>query len=193
MKLQLWLYSAVLAAAPLAAHGQIQAPPRGVSGSIVVVDGDNVTLKKEDGTNVVVPMTPGWTVSTPRRTTSRELAPGDFIGSANVNLDEASGKANEVRIFEPGYRPEYGTHLIAMPATSMTHGTIDGVADTPAGRELRVVYPNGVRRLVVEPDIQVTAFDTLPRSTLKAGLKVGAVTRPGADGVYRAGRLTLAQ
>ena len=66
-----------------------------------------------------------------------------------------------------------------------------GGDDRLAGRELRVVYPDGARKVIVGPDVKVTAFDAQARSALTPGLKVGGVTRPGADKVYRAGRLTF--
>ena len=39
--------------------------------------------------------------------------------------------------------------------------------------------------------VKVTAFDPLPRSALKPGTTVSAITRRGPDNIFRAGRLTL--
>ena len=81
-----------------------------------------LTLK--DGTAKTVAMTPGWTVSKPRATTADKVKPGDFVASMQTDIDATSGRAEEVRIFEPGYRPENGTHGVPRPNSSMTHATV---------------------------------------------------------------------
>ena len=92
---------------------------------------------------------------------------------------------------EPGYRPEYGTHSIGQPQTSMTHGFVFGIAKAAGGTELEIAYPSGRRSIMIPEDKAITVFDPLPRSAAVPGLAVEAVTRPGADGIRRAGRLTL--
>jgi ribosomal protein S11 len=66
---------------------------------------DSVTLKDKDGKEVVVAMTPGWTVSRPRSLPATAVKPGDFVATANKVVDEHTGQAVELRIMEPGYRP----------------------------------------------------------------------------------------
>ena len=179
---------------PAATFAQIPAPPSPISGTIVSVLGDSVTLKGKDGNTVVVQMTPGWTVSAARATEAAQIKPGDFVATANAPVDAESGKSTELRILEPGYRPEEGTHGLSPTSPAMmTHGTVKSAKATSDGVELEVTYPSGSRRIVVPPSVPVTAFDLKDRSMLKPGVAVESVTRKGADGVPRAGRLVLSK
>jgi hypothetical protein len=170
---------------------QKQAPPTGFSGEIVKYADESVTLKDKDGKEVVVAMTRGWTVSKPRALESSAIKKGDFVATANKVVDDHTGKSTELRIMEPGYRPEYGTHMMAQADTAMTHGTVSATSKTAAGVELDVSYPDGSRHLIIADDIKITGYDLLSRKVLKPGTKVGAVARKDANGVLKAGRLTL--
>jgi hypothetical protein len=170
---------------------QVQAPPVGYSGQLLRYSEDSVTLADKDGKEVRVAMTSAWTVSRPRSVASIAIKQGDFVASANKVIDEYSGQSTELRIMEPGYRPEYGTHLMAQGGNAMTHGTVSSARQTAAGVELDVDYPGGARHLLLPGAMQITDYQLLPRDVLKPGLKVNAVARKGEDGVLRAGRLTL--
>jgi hypothetical protein len=132
------------AAAAGAGHAGTGAAGR-LHGRIGAYTDDSVTLKDKEGREVVVAMTPGWTVSKPRSLPSTAVKPGDFVATANKVVDEHTGQAVELRIMEPGYRPEYGTHLMAQSGNAMTHGTVGSARQTAAGVELEVGYPGGWR------------------------------------------------
>jgi hypothetical protein len=178
-------------AAALAQALKVQAPPVGHAGALVAYGDDSVTLKDKEGREVVIAMTHGWTVSRPRSLPATAVKAGDFVATANKPLDERTGQAVELRIMEPGYRPEYGTHMMAQSGNAMTHGTVSAARQTAAGVELDVDYPGGGRRLIVPADMKITDYELLERDVLKPGTRVSAVVRKGEDGVPRAGRLTL--
>jgi hypothetical protein len=154
---------------------------------------ESVTVRDKDGKTVTVQMTPSWTVSTARVADAGTIKPGAFVATANTVIDPNSGKATELRVLEPGYRPEEGTHGMSGSANLMTHGTVKSAGRTGADVELTVVYPDGARRIVISPGITVTFFDWQNRTTLKPGAAVSGVTRKDPDGVPRAGRLVVAQ
>jgi hypothetical protein len=185
------LLTAVLAI-PALNFAQAPMPPHAFSGIMVSVDSDSVTLQNTDGKTLVVQMTAGWTVSVNRVVDADAIKPGNFVATTNTPVDANTGKSIELRILEPGYRPEEGTHAVS-PTNSnmMTHGTVKSSTRTDAGVELEVVYPNGSRHIIVPPDVPVTFSDPLDRAELKPGVAVGGVTRPGPDGVPRASRLQL--
>ena len=180
-----------LPAAAFAQQLQVQAPPTGFNGEIVKYADESVTLRDKDGKEVTVAMTRGWTVSRPVKKPSTAIKKGDFVATANKVVDDRTGESTELRIMEPGYRPEYGTHLMAQGGNAMTHGTVDKASRTGKGVELDVSYPGGSRHLIVPGDMQITDYELLDRKVLKPGTRVGAVARKGDDGVLRAGRLTL--
>jgi hypothetical protein len=179
----------------MAAPMQSQAPPTGFNGALVKYTDDSVTLKDKEGKDVTVPMSKGWTVSKTRTLTATEVKNGDFVASRNTIVNDSTGKSTELRVFEPGYRPEEGTHIMqGSTDTTMTHGTVTRAAKSAAGLELDVAYPGGARHLIVAPEIKITGYDLLDRSkVLKPGTMVGAVARKDEKGVLRAGRLTLSE
>jgi hypothetical protein len=189
----------VLSAAPLAAATPppattraVPEPPRGVAGTVVSIAEDKVVLRQGDGSTIEVAMTPRWTVSRPRPGGISEVRIGDFVGSASHDLGQERGRANELRVFEPGYRPEYGTHSIQTPETSISHGFVFAIRAVAEGTELDLAYPGGRRTVLVPAGMAPTVFDLLPREAAAPGIAVTAVTRPGPDGLRRASRLTLA-
>lgn len=175
------------------AHAQLktQGPPTSFSGAVVNYSDDSVTLRDGDGTEVVVQMTPGWFVSRPKPIDVSTVAAGDFIASRNLPVSEGVGRSEELRVVEPDYRPEFGTHMMAGANTAMTHGTVSTVTPTADGIELTIEYPGGMRTLMVAGDIELTGYDVLDRSVLDSQPVVRAVAREEADGVLRAGRLLL--
>ncbi len=182
-----------VSAAALAQQGA-QAPPVGFSGALVEYSDSSVTLRDKDGKIVTVGMTPGWFVSSQKKISADTVQTGDFVATANTNIDASTGKSTELRVMEPNYRPEEGTHLMAgRENTSMTHGTIRKITRSTNGLELDVVYADGSRRIIVPPEVSVSGYDVYDRSVLKPGMNISAVTRKGADGVLRGGRLTIAQ
>ena len=182
----------VLALLVSASFAPAQNPPKGFSGSFVSLSGDTVTLQDKDGKTFTIEMTPGWTVSANRSGTAADIKPGDFVATTNVSTKENSGSATELRILEPGYRPEQGTHAVSPGNPNMmTHGTVKSVAETAEGVELEVAWPDGSRKIAVAATVPVTISDPLDKTILKLGQMVGGVTRPGTDGVERASRLQL--
>jgi hypothetical protein len=173
------------------AQAQVPESPRGYTGAVVSTGEEAVVLRLKDDSVVTVGMTKGWTAGTSRIVTVDAVKPGDFVATINTNVDAGIGKANELRIFEPGYRPEVGTHAMPTPNTSITHGTVKESRAAAAGTELDIVYPDGQRRIIVPTGLKVIAYDLRDRSLAKPGVTVTAVTRRGADDVWRAGRLLV--
>src|SRR5580698_10651578 len=125
---------AVLLVLPAVNFAQAPMPPRGFSGTLVSVDGDSVTLQDKDGKSFVVQMTPGWTVSVNHTGDAGTIKAGDFVATTNVPVDANTGKSTELRVLEPGYRPEEGTHAVSPTKPNMmTHGTVKSVSKTDAG------------------------------------------------------------
>ncbi len=185
------LLAGVLTAAPFVAQAQAVEHPIGHSGALVAYTDADVTVREKDDKVVVVAMSPGWTVVTAREIPLDAIKAGDFVATINTDIDAATGRATELRLFEPGYRPEVGTHAMPQPATSITHGTVAAVRKTDTGLSLDVTYPGGARRIDVPAAVKPIAYDGHPRDFAKPGANVSAVTRRDADGVWRAGRITV--
>jgi hypothetical protein len=181
----------LLSGLAMAATAQPVVDPVTHTGAIVAIAGDSVMLKEKDGTTVKVAMTTGWTVVTTRAEKPSAIKSGEYVATANTNTGPDSGRATEVRILEPGYLPEYGSHAIGRPNTSMTHALVKTVTPSPDGLVMDVTYPGGSRRITVPGDAPLTGYDLRDRVILKPGTIVAAVTRAGADNVWRASRLQI--
>jgi hypothetical protein len=185
------LFAAAMATLSSAAMAQAPESPIGHSGPVIAYADDSVTLE-EKGKPVTVAMTRGWSVATTRTVRADMIRPGDFIASIFTDIDATLGRATEARLFEAGYRPEIGAHAMPQPGMSIIHGTVASSTQTSAGQVVDVVYPGGARTLILPPEVKVVASDLQDRALVKPGVRVGAVTRRGADNVWRAGRLVIA-
>src|SRR3954470_24311533 len=96
--------AAIIAAMGL--MGQAPEAPVGHSGSAVSYADDSVTLTEKDGKTVTVAMTPGWAVVIAKPLPAASIKPGDFVATANRDDGLDSGTSTELRILNPGYRPE---------------------------------------------------------------------------------------
>ena len=181
---------AALAAAPAGLHAQAPPAPVTYSGAIISTAPDSVELNTKNG-RTTVPMIRGWTVVVPHPVPANAIKPGDFVASANRNIDVSSGRSTEVRILEPAYRPEFSSHPMGQPNTSMTHALVIGSRPGPDGQHLRVTFPGGNRELIVPLDVPVVGYDVKGQDFAVPGAVVDAVTRPGKDGVGRAARLIM--
>ncbi|RVU05791.1 hypothetical protein EOE18_07360 [Novosphingobium umbonatum] len=199
MMLSTGLLAAALAACPVTVDRKAEeaspAPPKGVAGEIVAVAEDHVDLRGKDGLLVTVPMTKGWTLSYAQKASVEAIRLGQFIGSANQAMREGRGKANELRVFEAGYQPEYGTHILSGPnataQTRMTHGFVFAIGQGEGGLLLQIAYPAGCRMLEVPAALPVMVSVAVDRAIARPGVAVSAVLRPDQEGVLRASRLTL--
>ena len=181
------------AIAILALTAQAPEAPVGHSGSAVSYTDDSVTLTEKDGKTVTVAMTPGWTVVIAKPVPAASIKPGDFVATANRDTGPDSGTSTELRILNPGYRPENSTHPMGPPAMSMTHGTVAASAATPAGQALTVTFPAGSRHITVPADVKVVGYDVHERDWLKPGTAITIAARRAPDNVYRASRVEIIQ
>lgn len=174
------------------AFAQLAPEPISVAGTLAAYTDTTVTIAVADGSKSTVAMKPDWFVSLPQRVNIETVKTGDFVATANLIVTPTSGRATELRILEPGYRPEVGTHTTARrPNTMMTHATVATVTKTGEGHLLHLTAPDGPRDVLAPTGTPVTGYKVEPRATLAPGVKVSAVTRLDPDGVWRAGRLLI--
>jgi hypothetical protein len=174
-----------------------QAPAPGgfirVAGVVTAVAADSVTVKGDDGKVTVLPLVKTWTVVKTRPVDIDAIKPGRFVATANTNLDDKSGKSIELRLMEPGAHMGEGSRAMAQPNTTMTNGTVEAVRKTPAGHELDVSYPGGMRHILVPPDVKVIGAEPAPREAVKPGVIVAAIAIKGDDGVARGTRVSIVE
>lgn len=182
MRIRTLLISATLVAAASAAQAQsgagLQAMPERVMGTVKSVSSDHLTLATEKG-DVDLQITPQTRVVANESATAAEIAPGAYLGTANVTTAEG-GKATEVHLMDDG--PNVHAPMDANAGLMMTNGRVKSVTTTAKGREMDVDYGGGSRHVVVAADTPVTRMAPAEFKALKVGADVTAFMRPGADG-----------
>lgn len=180
----------VLAAA---AAAQPAAPQTRVVGVLTAVTPSSVTLLAPDGKVTVLALALTLTVVKTHPVDIDAIKPGSFVATANTNIDVASGKSIELRMFEPGSHAGEGNRPMAAPNTSMTNGTVQTIKKGDGGRELDVSFPGGTRHIIVPPDVQVIGSFPADRSDLKPGVTVTANAGNGPDGAPIATRISITE
>ncbi|MEI9890374.1 MAG: hypothetical protein WDN45_06935 [Caulobacteraceae bacterium] len=186
--------AALLAGAALAV-AQAQAPAGFVriTGTVSAISDDAITVKGDDGKSITTPLARTWTAIAARPVNIEAIKPGSFVATANTNIDAASGKSIELRVFEAGNKGGEGSRPMAAPNTTMTNATVQTVTKGPGGRELDVAFPGGTRHIIVPPDVKVIGNFAVGRDRVKPGVTVNANGAKGEDGVVRITRITVVE
>ena len=142
-----------------------QAPTR-VRGTITALDGDVLSVKSRDGSDVKVHLTSDVAVATAKTTTLDELK-GKAVGVTAHNKD---GKmvAVEVHALPPAVPLSHGPWDL-QPGSTMTNATLEGIAEASGSNEITVDHKDGQKKIVVPPGTPIVAFVPGSRADLKPG------------------------
>lgn len=187
------LFLAALSVSGLAA-AQPAGPPPVVRGTIVSLDGDNLTLKTSAGKTDHITLQKDWRVTVLKPVDVSTIQPGSFIGTAEMPQKDGTGRSLEVHVFPPGVKAGEGHYDgDSKKGSMMTNGTVGKVTATPKGRELAVDYPNGHRSIVVPPGVPVVEFTDGARSLIKPGIPAFLIAPPAKDGTLSAGGIVIGE
>ena len=167
-----------------------QQPPARVRGTITAVDGDVLSVKSRDGTDLKVHLTPDAGVTTAKSTTLDALK-GKYVGATAVSKD---GKmvALEVHAIPPQAKPGHFPWDLA-PGSTMTNANLEGVAQASGGSEITLNYQGGSQTILVPPGTPIVTFDPGSRADLKPGETIWSNARREADGRIVAERLNVSK
>ena len=188
---------ALLTATALAAGPALaQTPPARVRATIEAVDGNTLSLKAGDGSEMKVALTPDAKVVGVKEAAIDAIKPGTFIGCAAVPQDDGTLKALEVTVFpasmngtgEGSYAWDLG------PSSTMTNGTVGDLV-VSEGRIMTVKYNAvGEKKIFVPEDVPIVSLDPAnDHSLLKPGAHVLVVPAKGADGTLTASRINVGE
>ena len=138
---------AVLAAFAFALPATAQTPPATpparapsqyvrVQGELVSLSATDVVVRTADGKTSSFVLTPNslFFVSAPMPASA--IKPGDFIATTNINIDDHSGRATELRVY-PASAARGGqasSYPMGQPNTTMTNAPVAEVTDNAEGR-----------------------------------------------------------
>ena len=182
------LAAALLAGPALAQTTTTQAAPAQapvsytrLSGIVAAVSATQLTVRAADGTSSTVGFAPGWLLVIGKPIAASDIHVGDFVATANSNVDDNSGRSVELRVFPPGVHLGEGSRPMA-DGNTMTNGTVGTVTDVSGGRQMVVSYPGGQRTITLPSTITVVGQHLAEHSQLAPGWTVRVLANPGENG-----------
>lgn len=169
------------AAAPLVAlcllgsAASAQQPPTvRIRGTIEAVNGNTLSIKSRDGSDVKVNVTDNVVVTGISKTQLSEIKEGSYIGVSAMPEPDGTQKALAVHIFPEsqrgaaeGFRP-----WDLRPNSTMTNATVAQTVAGVDGQTILVKYKDGEKKVVVPPSTPIVAFVPGDKSEIKPGAKV---------------------
>jgi len=164
-----------------AAPAQAPASYTRLSGTVTTVSATALTVRAADGSSSTVGFAPGWLLVIGKPIAASDIHVGDFVATANSNVDDNSGRSVELRVFPPGVHLGEGSRPMA-DGNTMTNGTVGTVTDVSGGRQMVVSYPGGQRTITLPSTITVVGQHLAEHSQLAAGWNVRVLANPGENG-----------
>ncbi|GAA3841208.1 DUF5666 domain-containing protein [[Pseudomonas] carboxydohydrogena] len=170
-----------------------QPPASRVRGMIESINGDLLIVKKTDGHNVTIKMTPNAAITGVEKIAMPDIAPGAYIGVTSVADAQGNQKATEIHLFPDSLRGAgEGTRpWDTAPNSSMTNGGLDKMVESNDGSTLTVKYRGGEKQVVVTPETAVVKLVPGKRSDLREGAHIIAATARTADGALETSRVSV--
>ena len=180
--MQLRLAPAFILAATLAgfigqATAQTPLPTVRIRGNIVSVTPTNIVVKARSGEVVDLLMADNMRISEVYPIKLEDIKPGSYIGTAAMPQADGTQRAIAVSVFPEAARGTGDGHrpFDLLPQSTMTNATVDDVgtvANTAAGRTLKLKYKDGEKTVIVPADAPVVTSKPGDKSLLVPGASV---------------------
>ena len=185
--------AAVLAALDAGGALAQQPPTVRVRGTIEAVDGQTLTIKTREGTDVKAKLDDKAMVVAVVKASYADIKEGAFIGVTGMPQADGSQKCMEIHIFPEAMRGTGEGHRPwdLQPNSTMTNATVEQV--TAVGdHQITLKYKEGEKKIVVGPECPIVTYAPGKLDDLKPGAKVfiGAATKE-ADGTLSAPRISV--
>lgn len=176
----------VAAAALAAGTAAAQAPPENIRGRVVELTKDTISVELSGGARADMYLSPDWSVQVMHPIRLEDIPAGRFVGAIERPQPEGHGLASEVHMFLPGVRMGEGqAPWDRPPGSTITHGDIGALTDTPQGKAFELSYPGGTRKIIAPPGIPVVLINNEGRENIKVGIEVFILAWPQPDGRRR--------
>ena len=124
-----------------------------------------------------------------------DIKPGTYVGIATRTAANGEQQALEVLVFPEAMRGAGEGHYPwdLEPGSMMTNGTVTGVVEATAGRELNLSFKDGSNKIIVPPATPIVTFAPAERADLKPGASVMFGATKNAEGKLAASRVTVSK
>jgi hypothetical protein len=173
---------------------QTPTPTVRIRGTIDAVDGNVLSIKTREGSDLKVKMTDNVAVFAVVKTELSQIKEGSYIGVSAMPEPDGTQKAFAVHIFPEnqrgaaeGFRP-----WDARANSTMTNATVAETVKGTDGQNIMVKYKDGEKKVVVPPDTPIVTFVASDKSEIKPGAKLiifGAAKKE--DGTLEANRVNV--
>jgi hypothetical protein len=201
----------VLAALAFSAPAPAQAPAQRITGVVVTLQGQVLTLRSTGGETTQLRLTDGMRITARLPATWSQIATGSYVGTTAVPQPDGTLLAKEVHVFTAAQRGTgEGHYPMATPGDTMTNATVSKLAAAPArprdtmtnatvaaqgstggGHRLTLTYKGGEKIVMVPDGVPLVASEPGDRSLLVPGAHVVAYAQRDADGGLAAQRLSV--
>ena len=165
--------AAVLAAVGMSSVSAQQPPTVRVRGTIEAVDGQMLTIKTREGTDVKAKLDDKAMVVAVVKASYADIKQGGFIGVTGMPQADGSQKCMEIHIFPEAMRGTGEGHRPwdLQPKSTMTNATVEQVTSV-GDHEIHLKYKDGEKKIVVGPECPIVTYSPGDKAELKPGAKI---------------------
>jgi hypothetical protein len=164
-----------------------------IRGTIEKLDGDTLSVKSREGTELAIKLTDDVRVVDVINASLADIKEGFFIGSAAMPQADGTQKALEVHIFPEEMRGTGEGHRpYTIPNSTMTNGTVGADVASVDGSTITLKYKEGEKKIIVSPGVPIRRYEIGTKGDLKAGAAftiLSAVKKP--DGTLETARVNV--
>lgn len=165
-----------------------------IRGSITAFDGHKLQVHSRDGTNLHIDITEVTKIKTVVALRMSDIKRGSFVGVTAVQkVPEGPLVAREVHIFAEAQRGMGEGHYAwdLEPGSTMTNANVDSIVDTHNGKQLKLSYKNGQKKIIVPKGVPIITFHPADKSVLKKGAQIFCIARQASDGRLTAQHISV--
>lgn len=174
----------------LAASAAFAQAPTRVRGTITALEGDVLSVKSRDGSDLKIQLAADLGVTTARATTLAELK-DKYVGVTAISKD---GKLTALEVHAiPPQAPAGHMPWDLQPGSTMTNANLEGIAQASGGNEITMKWKDGTQKILVPQGTPVVAFVPGSRADLRPGETIWTSARKEADGRIVAQRINVSK
>jgi hypothetical protein len=164
-----------------------------VRGTIEAVDGQTLTIKTREGSDVKAKLDDKAMIVAVVKASYADIKQGSFIGVTGMPQADGSQKCREIHIFPEAMRGTGEGHRPwdLEPKSTMTNATVEQVTSV-GEHEINLKYKDGEKKIAVGPDCPIVTYAPGDKAELKPGAKIfiSAATKQ-ADGTLSVPRINV--
>ena len=164
----------MLAAAGVSSVSAQQPSTVRVRGTIEAVDGQMLTIKTRDGTDVKARLDDKAMIVAVVKASMADVKQGSFIGVTGMPQADGSQKCMEIHIFPEAMRGTGEGHRPwdLQPQSTMTNATVDQMVTAVGDHQITLKYKDGEKKVVVGPDCPIVTYAPGDKAELKTGARI---------------------